>query len=71
MRLSNTTGSAPLYVRWDGTTAVSAADGTYGVPSGMFDVYDLGLLGDKDVSVVGSGNVYSAEFLIVDPAVAD
>ena len=55
----NVAGTAPLYVRSDGTTAVASADGTTPVYPGMFEVFDFTNMGDKSLSIVGNGNTYS------------
>lgn len=56
----NRTGTAPLYVRYEGdaspTTAVAEADGTDVVMPGGFLRVDAGMGG---ISIVGDGNAYS------------
>ena len=47
-----------LYFRFDGTTAVGAADDTYVVRPGQAKVIPYGC---ASLSIVGSGNAYSAE----------
>lgn len=64
----NADASVHLYFRFDGTTAVSAADGTYRVPpatSMVVDVFTAGNTAASSVvlSVVGSGNAYSVQGL--------
>ena len=49
-----------LYFRFDGTTAVGAADDTYVVRPGQAKVIPYGV---ASISVVGSGNAYSVEIV--------
>jgi ribosomal protein L14 len=55
-------GGANLYFRADGTTAVSLADNTYVVLPQQAKVIGPSMFGPATrLSIVGSGNVYSAE----------
>lgn len=64
----NDDATVNLYFRFDGTTAVSAADGTYRVPpksAVMIDAFPSGCnrASAATISVVGNGNAYSVEGL--------
>lgn len=58
--IENRDASNVLYVRFDGTTAVAAADNTYVVPASAFRIFSFPG-GNSSLSVVGSGNAYSVE----------
>lgn len=61
-RIQVTNGDATnlLYVRFDGVTAVAAADGTYKVPVSSTRTFNLEGA-PAVISVVGNGGAYSVE----------
>jgi hypothetical protein len=61
VRVTNHDATTSLYFRVDGTTAVSLADETFVVLPGQSREVFLGI--NRVVSVVGNGNVYSAELV--------
>jgi len=52
--------SAAIYLRFDGSAAVAAADGTVVLPAGLVYEWFIGS-GTATVSVVGSGDAYSVQ----------
>lgn len=54
-------GSVNLYYRLDGTTAVSAADGTHHIKPGESLI--LPTRSNFTISVVGNGNLYHCEII--------
>lgn len=63
--VSNRDATNVLYVRFDGTTAVGAADGTFAVAVNSARTFNLGSSAPSPavLSVVGNGNAYSVEGL--------
>ncbi len=60
LAITNHHASVNLYFRMDGTTAVSLADETYVVLPGQSKTLSINGI-PPTVSIVGNGNVYSAE----------
>jgi hypothetical protein len=59
--ITNRDASDIVYFRFDGTTAVAAADETYVVLPNNFKTIQMHSMGGLVVSVVGDGGAYSAE----------
>lgn len=52
-------GSTKMYGRTDGIDAEASADGTTPILPGWFETFEVGQFGDKQIKVVGNGNLYS------------
>lgn len=64
IEVTNHDASIPLYIRQDGTTAVSEADNTTVIPAGLTKVIKAEPTAGTDtivISIVGDGNKYTIE----------